>query len=62
MLRAYLLLCLSLFAVPVIAATEIRSNEVWLLIDTKEKKIEVKKVRKQLKYSSMLQLVEVVQV
>ncbi|MCX7073832.1 MAG: L,D-transpeptidase [Methylococcales bacterium] len=46
MLRAYLLLCLSLFAVPVIAATEIRSNEVWLLIDTKAKKIEVKKGEK----------------
>ena len=43
MLRAYLLLCLSLFAVSAIAATEIHPNQIWLLIDTKAKKIEVKK-------------------
>lgn len=43
MLRAYLLLCLSLFAAPIIAATEIHPNKVWLLVDTKAKKIEVKK-------------------
>ncbi len=43
MLRAYLLLCLSLFTVPVIAATEVYPNQIWLLVDTKAKKIEVKK-------------------
>ncbi len=43
MLRAYLLLCSSLFAVSAIAATEIYPNQIWLLIDTKAKKIEVKK-------------------
>jgi murein L,D-transpeptidase YafK len=43
MLRAYLLLCLSLFTVSAMAATEIHPNEVWLLVDTKAKKIEVKK-------------------
>jgi murein L,D-transpeptidase YafK len=43
MLRAYLLLCLSLFNVSAIAATEVHPNEIWLLIDTKAKKIEVKK-------------------
>ena len=43
MLRAYLLLCLSLFTASAIAATGIHPNEVWLLVDTKAKKIEVKK-------------------
>ena len=43
MLRVYLILCLSLFAVNAMAATEVRSDEVWLLVDTKAKQIEVKK-------------------
>ncbi|MDQ5939759.1 MAG: L,D-transpeptidase [Pseudomonadota bacterium] len=43
MLRVYLILCLSLFAVNAMAATDVRSDEVWLLVDTKAKQIEVKK-------------------
>lgn len=43
MLRAYLLLCFSLFTSSIVSATEIRQNEIWLLVDTHAKKIEVKK-------------------
>jgi murein L,D-transpeptidase YafK len=43
MLRVYLILCLSLFTVNAMAATEVRPDEVWLLVDTKAKQIEVKK-------------------
>ena len=45
MLRAYLLLLMSLFTTSsVMAATEsVHPNDVWLLVDTKAKKIEVKK-------------------
>lgn len=43
MLRAYLLLLMSLFFAPFEARAEMQSNQVWLLIDTKAKKIEVKK-------------------
>jgi murein L,D-transpeptidase YafK len=43
MLRAYLLLLISLFFTPFVACAEMQSNQVWLLIDTKAKKIEVKK-------------------
>ncbi len=45
MLRAYLLLLMSLFAMSsVMAATEsVHPDDIWLLIDTKAKKIEVKK-------------------
>lgn len=38
MLRAYLLLLVSLFVMPAIGATEIQPNKIWLLVDTKAKK------------------------
>ena len=43
MLRVYLILCLSLLTINAMAATEVRPDEVWLLVDTKAKQIEVKK-------------------
>lgn len=43
MLRASLLLIMSLFVAPLLAATDVNKNKIWLLIDTKAKKIEIKK-------------------
>ena len=43
MLRAYLLLGISLFAASPVAVAEMQPGKVWLLVDTKAKKIEVKK-------------------
>jgi murein L,D-transpeptidase YafK len=43
MLRAYLLFCCVILTLPVNSVADMSSSHVWLLIDTKAKKIEVKK-------------------